>query len=405
VSIDSATSQNSNVLTDNPAADMPLRVMDAAVWSTGRPALLVRCATAISPSRLVLVLVSVLLVACRAADPAKRIDALLAPLSSDHAPGASVMVIRKGAVVYTASLGMADVEREIPIGPRTVFDLASVSKQFTAMLAMILHQEGRLDYDAPVLQYLPELSRFGPTMTVRHLLTHTSGLPDYYDALTRAGAVGAWVSNRQALTFLSGWGEPVFPPGDRFEYSDAGYEMLALVLEKAAGEPFGDLLRLRIFEPLQMKDTRLRDRPDVPVPGRARGYTPLGKEFAPSPENPLDCLVGSGAVNTTLDDLRRWDQALDGGRLVSRETLGEALRPMRLNDGTESDYAFGWFLKRDLGHRRLEHPGSWNGYQAFIVRYPDDGFTVVLLANRSDIDLGDLANRIVRFYTGLFGAP
>jgi len=376
-----------------------------AVSSAGRPALLDRRAPAILMSRLVPVLAWFLLLGCRTADPAKRIDALLAPLSSDHAPGATVMVIRSGAVVYTASLGMADVERQIPIGPRTVFDLASVSKQFTAMLAMILHQEDRLDYDAPVVQYLPELSRFGPAMTVRHLLTHTSGLPDYYDTLTRSGAAGSWVSNQQALAFLAGWGEPVFPPGERFEYSDAGYEMLALVLEKAAGEPFGDLLRRRIFEPLQMKDTRLRDRPDVPVPDRARGYTPLGKEFAPSPEHPLDYLVGSGAVNTTLDDLRRWNEALDGGRLVSRETFGEAVRPMRLNDGSASDYAFGWFLKRDFLRRRLEHPGSWNGYQAFIVRYPDDGFTVVLLANRSDIDLGDLANRIVRIYAGPFGAP
>ncbi len=347
---------------------------------------------------------SLLLLACHP-DPRKRMDALLAPLSSDRAPGASVMVIKNGAVVYTASLGMADVERGIPIGPRTVFDIASVSKQFTGMLAMILHQEGRLDYDAPVVRYLPELSRFGPAMTVRHLLTHTSGLPDYYDALTGSGAAGTWVTNRQALVFLAQWGDPVFPPGDRFAYSDAGYEMLALVLEKAAGEPFGDLLRRRIFEPLQMKDTRLRDRPDAPVPDRARGYTPLGQGFAPSPDHPLDCLVGSGAVDTTLDDLRRWDQALDTGRLVTRATLDEALRPMRLNDGSDSPYAFGWFLKKDLWRRRLEHPGSWNGYQAFIVRYPDDRFTVVLRANRSDIDLGDLANRIVRIYTGPFGAP
>jgi len=347
---------------------------------------------------------AVLLAACQA-HPSRRIDALIAPLASDHAPGLSLMVIRNGSVVYAASRGMADVERGIPIGPRTVFDIASVSKQFTGMLAMILHQEGRLDYDAPVVRYLPELSRFGPTMTVRHLLTHTSGLPDYYDALARAsGAPGAWVSNQEALAFLARWGDPVFPPGDRFEYSDAGYEMLALVLEKVAGEPFGELLRRRIFEPLRMNDTRLRDRPDVPVPDRARGYTPLGQGFAPGPDHPLDCLVGSGAVNTTLDDLRRWDQALDGERLASRATFDEALRPMRLNDGSESFYGFGWFLRKDRWRRRLEHPGSWNGYQAFIVRYPDEHFTVVLLANRSDVDLADLADRIVRICTGPLGA-
>jgi CubicO group peptidase (beta-lactamase class C family) len=374
-------------------------------WSTNRPIAGTRSARprlAPGTASLATLAASVLLLAC-AGDPRERLDALLAPLRSDHAPGVAVMVIRDGAVAYSDGLGLADVERGIPIGPRTAFDIASVSKQFTAMLAMILRQEGRLDYDAPVVRFLPELSRFGETMTVRHLLTHTSGLPDYYDALARAGSPGGWVSNHDALAYLARQGDAVFSPGDRFQYSDAGYEMLALVLEKAAGEPFGDLLRRRIFEPLGMKDTRLRDRPDVPVPNRARGYTPLGQGFAPSPDHPLDCLVGSGAVNTTLEDLYRWDQALATDRLVRRATLEEALRPMRLNDGTRSDYAFGWFLKRDLWHRRLEHPGSWLGYQAFIVRYPDDRFTIVLLANRPDVDLADLADRIVRVCSGPFG--
>jgi CubicO group peptidase (beta-lactamase class C family) len=353
---------------------------------------------------LAVVAASLLVLACHH-DPRARIDALLEPLANDRTPGFSVTVIKNGVVVYSACRGMADIERGISIGPRTAFDIASVSKQFTGLLAMILHQEGRLDYDAPVVRYLPELSRFGPDVTVRHLLTHTSGLPDYYDALTRSGAPGGWVSNRQALAFLAQWGEAEFPPGDRFAYSDVGYEMLALVLESAAGEPFGDLLRRRIFDPLAMSDTRLRDRPDVPVPDRARGYTPLAQGFVPGPAHPLDCLVGSGAINTTVDDLRRWYGALDGERLVTRSTLSEALRPMRLNDGGESAYAFGWFLKSDLWRRRLEHPGSWNGYQAFVVRYPESRFTIVLLANRSDVDLSILADRIVSLYAGRFGPP
>jgi len=352
----------------------------------------------------VIVTAGALLLAC-SAPPSERLDALLAPLRSDGAPGAAVMVIRDGAVVYSASLGLADVERRIPIGPRTAFDIASVSKQFTAMLAMILHEEGRLDYDTPVAGILPELTRFGAALTVRHLLTHTSGLPDYYQALAASSGPGGWVDNRQALAFLARQGDPVFPPGDRFQYSDTGYEMLALVLEKAGGAPFGELLRRRIFEPLGMTGTYLRDRPDVKVPNRARGYTGQGGNFVASPDHPLDCLVGSGAVNTTIEDLFRWDQALAADRLVRRATSEEALRPMRLNDGTESPYAFGWFLKEDHGHRRLEHPGSWLGFQAFITRYPDDRFTLVLLANRSDIDLGALADRIVRISAGSLGDP
>jgi CubicO group peptidase (beta-lactamase class C family) len=324
-----------------------------------------------------------------------RIDALLSPLKGDAAPGVAAMVLRRGKLVDFGSVGLADVERRIPIARGTAFDIASDAKQFTAMLAMILHQEGRLDYDAPVARFLPELSRFGAGMTVRHLLTHTSGLPDYYEALARATPAGGFVTNADALAWLAREGEPVFAPGAKFEYSDAGYEMLALVLERATGKPFGDLLRERILAPLGMNDTYLRDRPDVAVPNRARGYTLRREGFVAEGENPLDCLVGSGALDTTLGDLARWDAALAGHRLVQEATVADALRPMTLNDGSEIPYAFGWYLKDDGGHRRLEHPGAWGGYQAFIVRYPDDRFTVVLLANRSDVNLSDLAARIV----------
>lgn len=335
----------------------------------------------------------------------ERLEALLEGLQIGAGPGVEIVVIRDGARIYSAARGFAEIERRVPIEARTAFDIASVSKQFTAALAMILHQEGRLDYDTPVIRYLPELSRFGEGMTVRHLLTHTSGIPDYYEALTQSHAGGGWVRNREALDYLAREGVPDFPPGEKFQYSDAGYEMLALVLEKAAGEPFGDLLRRRIFEPLGMNDTRLRDRPDVTVPNRARGYTLQRDGFVAVGEHPMDCLAGSGAINTTADDLFLWDQALATDQLVRRATFDEALTPMRLNDGSESDYGFGWFLKEDHGHRRLEHPGSWQGYQAFIAKYPDDHFTVLLLANRSDLNLGDLADRIVRIFASTDGRP
>jgi CubicO group peptidase (beta-lactamase class C family) len=345
-----------------------------------------------------------LLLACQT-DAPERIDALLAPLRTATAPGAAAMVIRNGAVLYSATIGLADLEHQVPIRPATAFDIASDAKQFTGMLAMMLHEEGRLDYDAPVDRFLPELARFGDRLTVRHLLTHTSGLPDYYEPLARATGAAGWVTNRDALAWLASEGGLLFAPGDRFQYSDAGYEMLALVLERAAGEPFGDLLRQRIFVPLGMNGTRLRDRPDVEVPDRARSYVDRGQGFVAQGNNPLDCLVGSGAINTTIEDLARWDRALGTDRLVRRATFDEALQPMRLNDGTLSPYGFGWFLKEDHGHRRLEHPGAWLGYQSFIARYPDDRFTVILLANRSDLNLGELADRIVRIYAGAAGTP
>jgi CubicO group peptidase (beta-lactamase class C family) len=312
----------------------------------------------------------------------------------------AAMVVRRGRIVDTGAVGLADVERRIPIDADTAFDIASDAKQFTAVLAMMLHQEGRLDYDAPVARFLPGMARFGDRLTVRNLLTHTAGLPDYYDTLARATAPGGFVTNADALAWLSRAGEPVFVAGTKFQYSDAGYEMLALVLAQVSGTRFGDLLRGRILEPLGMKGTRLRDRPDVAVPNRARGYT-LGRDgFVAEPDNPLDCLVGSGALDTTLGDLARWDNGLATHRLVTQATMDDALRPMPLADGSLIPYAFGWYLKDDRGHRRLEHPGAWGGYQAFIVRYPDDRLCVVLLANRSDVNLAELADRIVRAESG-----
>ena len=335
------------------------------------------------------------LAAC-ASEKRERIEALLAPLRDLRAPGVAVLVRRDGQAPLFDAAGMADVDHGVPIGPDTAFDIASASKQFTGMLAILLHQDGRLDYDAPVVSFLPELARFGSAMTVRHLLTHTSGLPDYYDALARDVPPGGFVTNAQALAWLARQGQPDFPPGDRFAYSDAGYEMLALVLERAGGAPFGDLLRRRIFEPLGMSATLLRDRPDLPVPNRALGYAPRPDGFAAMADHPLDCLAGSGAVNTTLHDLALWDEALAAGRLVSTAALDEALRPARLNDGSEVPYAFGWFLKRDLWRRRWEHPGVWRGFQSLIVRYPDQKMSIVLLANRSDVDLGSFAEQILR---------
>ena len=297
-------------------------------------------------------------------DLAARIDALFAPLATGDSPGAAVIVIRNDEVLHAAGYGYADLQSREPITPQTSFRLASVSKQFTAMAIMILADRGELDYDDPLVKYLPELGPFGEKITLRHLLTHTSGLPDYYDVLEKETVEGM-PDTEQAMQFLAAWDEPpLFAPGERYEYSNPGYEMLALVVERVSGQRFGRFLEDNIFAPLGMTDTVVRDSTEPEIPNRALGYTRKEGSFELLDEHPLNHIIGSGGMYSTVEDLARWDQ-----RPRRRDTGADAQpwrrrgHPCELTGGEEYPYGFGW----RLGHygglgRRLCHGGDWLGF-------------------------------------------
>jgi len=246
-----------------------------------------------------------------------------------------------------------------------------------------------------MVDYLPELSRFGDHITLRHLLTHTSGLPDYYDALEQAAA-GAMPDTEQAMRFLAGWGEPLFPPGERYEYSNPGYEMLALVVERVSGQAFGQFLRDNIFAPLGMTGTVVRDSSEPAITHRARGYRRMDGAIELYDDHPLNHIVGSGSIFSSVEDLARWDRALDTDALVRRSTLDEAWSPVQLGSGEHYPYGFGWRLDRrgSLG-RRIWHSGGWLGFSTHLVRYPERRVTVIVLANLEDFECEELASRIV----------
>ncbi len=332
-------------------------------------------------------------------DPGRAVERLLAESRRDAAPGAAVLVVRDGAVLHRATWGMADLERRIPIGSDTAFRLASVSKQFTAMAIMLLAEEGRLAYDDPIVRFLPELSRFGDGIRIRHLLTHSAGLPDYYDVIVEVSSVER-PQNRHALAVYAAWGEPLFAPGQRQEYSNPGYELLALIVERASGRSFADFVESRIFAPLGMSASAVFDEREPAIPRRAYGYRSAGDGFELLDDDPRNHLVGSGGVYSTLEDLYRWDQALYGEQLVRRETLEQAFRPARLASGETYPYGFGWDLTRHLGRRRVGHGGAWVGFRTAIVRYPDERFSVIVLANQAEADPGALAGWIAALYLG-----
>jgi CubicO group peptidase (beta-lactamase class C family) len=324
----------------------------------------------------------------------KQVDLLFAPLATGVQPGAAVMVIRGGRIVHQAGYGYADLERRVPITADSAFNLASMSKQFTAIAVMVLAASGDLGYDDPVSQYLPQLSPY-KGVTIRQLITHTGGLPDYYDIIdTRYGMP----RNSEALTLLGDMATPDFPPGERFSYSNSGYDMLGPLVEAVSGTDFATFMRERVFTPAGMRHSLIHDHTLPMIASRAYGYEPIGDGFTLYDDDPLNGIVGSGSMYSTLNDLFRWDQALYSDTLLGRSALDEAFVSARLNDGTAVDYGFGWRLDEYDGRRRVRHGGSWVGFRTHIARYPDERFTVVILANRADLQPESYIDAITDIY-------
>jgi CubicO group peptidase (beta-lactamase class C family) len=307
-------------------------------------------------------------ISARGPDPAAQVEALFEPWTVGDSPGAAVMVIENGEILFEGGFGLANLESRTPITPQSAFRLASVSKQFTAMAVMILAERGQLAYDDELVEHLPELASYGDDITLRHLLAHLGGLPDYYDVLEEE-AGESMPDTERAMEFLAGWGEPLFEAGDRYEYSNPGYEMLALVVERVSGQTFRVFLEESIFEPLGMHSAVVRDSSEPEIANRVYGYSRKEDTFVLSDDHVLNHIIGSGGVYASVRDLALWDEALYTETLVRRSTLEEAWSPVRLNDGEEYPYGFGWRLGPNgaLG-RRVAHAGGWVGFSTFITR-------------------------------------
>ena len=336
-----------------------------------------------------------------------RIDSLFAEFTVPGSPGATAMVIRDGEVVHAGAYGLAELASGQALSRGTPVRLGSVSKQFTSMGIMILEERGELTFDQLITEWVPELRRF-PGVRVSHLLQHTSGLPDYYELPDEAFHEVAekdgdpLLTNADAVTIYESWGDPVFTPGEKYEYSNPGYEILGLIIERISGQTFGTFLAENIFDPLGMASAVVRDRPDVVIPGRAVGYSPDedSGEWIENDHHFGNWLVGAGGVYASLDDLFLWDQALYTEDLVQKETLGEAFAPTILNDGSVSDYGFGWNVGDRLGRRAVHHGGGWVGFRTSIIRFVDEGMTVIVLSNAS-AGAGELADQVALAFLDL----
>ena len=322
----------------------------------------------------------------------RAMDSLLAPYAKPGAPGASVLVVRDGRIVVERAWGLRDLEVAIPATPRTSYRLASLTKQFTATAIMLLAADGRLRLDDTVARYLPELPAYARSVTVRQLLTHASGLPAYEDFVPDSQT--AQVHDRDVPALIAHADSLYFPAGSAYRYSNTGYALLALVVERVSGQPFARFLRDRIFLPLGMTRTVAYEAGVSGVPERAWGYSERDGRWVRTDQSNTSAVLGDGGIYTSVDDLTRWVAALDSSRLVSAEAQREAWTSATLIDGRQSGYGFGWFVDSTPSGVRLRHHGETMGFTNAILRIPSRALTVVVLTNRTGGGPWDLAARI-----------
>ena len=325
-------------------------------------------------------------------DDLRAVDSLFSPYSGS-VPGASVAVIRDGQVIIRRAYGMADLERRSAATPETNYRLASVSKQFTAMAVMLLAKDGKLRYDQPIRDFLPELPAAAHAVTVRHLLNHTSGLWDY-EALIPAGRT-AQLDDDDVLAMVASKDSLSTPAGTTYCYSNSGYVLLGIIVARVSGMSFPDFLRTRIFAPLGMSATVAHIAGRDTVPARAYGYSPRGGTFVQTDQSVTSATLGDGGIYSNADDLVRWDRALSDTTLVDEITMALATAPPALPGGAATEYGFGWFIDRYRGEQRWRHTGETSGFRNAIQRFPDRQLTVIVLTNRSSGEPAAIAERIV----------
>lgn len=341
---------------------------------------------------------------------ADRIDAIFAPLKSSKAPGAAVLVVRDGKPVFLRGYGVTSLRNGHQIAPETDFRLASFTKQFTAACIMLLVKDGKLHYDDHLTDIFPEFPAYGKPITIRNLLNHTSGLPDYEDILEKQypntpDEKIPQILDAGVLRLLEQQTAGKFPPGSKWEYSNSGYALLAMMVEKVSGKSFGEFLRERIFAPLEMNHTLAYEKGKNEVPNRAYGHTKDKSGWRETDQSSTSAVLGDGGIYSSIDDLEKWDRALREHTLLSEAEMQPALTPVQLSveapqspEKPSVHYGFGWFLDPYRGHKRMSHDGETIGFRTTIQRLPDDKLTVIVLANRSDVNAEGMALKVADLY-------
>jgi CubicO group peptidase (beta-lactamase class C family) len=334
-----------------------------------------------------------------------RVDAVFQEYDRSDSPGCALGVFRDGKIVYARGYGMANLELGVANSAQTVFDIGSTSKQFTAFSIHLLARDGKLTLDDDIRKWLPEIPSYGKTVTIRHLLHHTSGLRDYIVMMELQGVQTEDLTTEQdSLDILSKQKAPNFAPGEEHLYSNTGYFLLGVIVKRAAGKSLRDFAADRIFEPLGMRHTQFNDSHTRLIPGRATGYSKaeaggFGIDMSDWEQ------VGDGSVLTTVEDLQRWDQNFYEPRVGDAKLLQAMQEVGVLNSGKRLEYASALILSSYRGLPTVSHGGAWAGYRAQLLRFPEQHFSVACLCNLGNANPSRLAYRVSEVYLGASMKP
>jgi CubicO group peptidase (beta-lactamase class C family) len=348
------------------------------------------------------------------------IDNILSAEIARNQPGVAALIKKDGKMLFSKGYGVRKLDAPETIDSHTNFRLASFTKQFTAMGIMLLVHDGKLRFDESLTEVFSDFAWYGKKITIRDLLNHTSGLPDYEQLMEKAEKAKGplWspahqIQDAEVFNLLQHETVGKFSPGTSWAYSNSGYVVLGLVIAKVSGTSYREFLHSRIFAPLHMDHTLVYQKGTNEITNRAYGNTKEGSSFKEADQSSTSATLGDGGIYSNVDDLSKWDDALRNHTLLSATDMQPAFTPVKLADGSQAhwpaeadddnlapgqpvEYGFGWFLDPYNSHARMWHTGSTMGFRTVIQRFTDDSLTIILLCNRTDIDTKKLSDQIAQ---------
>jgi len=327
------------------------------------------------------------------------VDEIFADVAKPGSPGCSVAVARDSKLLYAKGYGLANIEQNVALTPESVFDIGSTSKQFSAASILLLEKQGKLSVNDDVRKYIPELPDYSKKITILNLLNHTSGLRDYLVLFELAGVnTDSVTTDEEALALIARQKGLNFDPGTEWLYSNSGYFLLSVIVKRASGQSLRAFAAENIFQPLNMSHTLYRDSHTLLVPNRALAYDPIDKGTGYTFDVSYFEQTGDGAVHTSVGDLLKWDENFYTSQVGGKPLLAELQEPAKLNNGKTLSYAKGLSISKYRGLNTVSHGGSWGGYRAELLRFPDQHFSVVCLCNRSDVSPERRAKQVADIY-------
>ncbi len=324
-----------------------------------------------------------------------KIDEFIkAEMQKQKIPGLTVAVVKNGEAVKAQGYGLADVELNVPATAETIYQSGSVGKQFTSAAVMLLVEEGKINLDDRISKYLDGAPEIWKEITVRHLLTHTSGIKNYGD---KDLDYRRDYSDEELIKIAASF--PLdFQPGEKWSYSNTGYVLLGYIIKRASGKFYGDFLKERVFTPLGMTTARIINEEEI-IPNRASGYR-MSKGTLKNQRyvSPSLNTTADGSLYLTVLDMAKWDAALYSEKLLKRSSIDQIWTPVKLNSGKTNPYGFGWLITEINSHKLIEHGGEWQGFTTHISRYVDDKLTVIVLTNLAGANPGAIAHKVAALY-------